>query len=148
MSNSSHRANIDASEKFAEGVTPNQNQRTTIPLEELGLGLMLGELVKRWRKKNGYTLEDVAAEIGTSKGHLSDMERGKKPLSSRWITKIAERYGVPHSDIIGSITPPPEPPQKDPLEQAFSVFSDLTEEAQADILALMRHMPKRPKEGE
>jgi len=109
---------------------------------------MLGELVKRWRKKNGYTLEDVAAEIGTSKGHLSDMERGKKPLSSRWITKIAERYGVPHSDIIGSITPPPEPPQKDPLEQAFSVFSELTEEAQADILAMMRHLPRRPVEGE
>lgn len=148
MNNSSHRANKDASEKFAGGVTPTRDQRTTIPLDELGLGLMLGELVKRWRKNNKLTLEDVAGEIGTSKGHLSDMERGKKPLSSRWIMKIAEHYGVSQSDIIGSITPPPEPPPLDPLEQAFSTFSDLTEEAQADILALMRHMPRRQKEGE
>mgnify|MGYP000978081919 CR=1 FL=1 len=69
-------------------------------------GALLGEQLKRWRKARRLTLEQVAADIETSKGHLSDMERNKRPLNSRWLAKIASVYSVPVSEIIGTLPAP------------------------------------------
>ncbi|UZF93182.1 helix-turn-helix domain-containing protein [Bosea sp. NBC_00550] len=105
---------------------------------------MLGSRLKRWRKGAGLTLEQVAEKIGTSKGHLSDMERGMRPVSSRWLAKIAAAYDVPEAAILeddGASLSPSDLAR----EQALAQFLELTPEAQADVLALMRHMPKRAK---
>lgn len=69
-------------------------------------GSLLGKQLKRWRRARGLTLEQVAADIETSKGHLSDMERNKRPLNSKWLAKIAGVYNVPVSEIIGAHSVP------------------------------------------
>ncbi|MBA4220187.1 MAG: hypothetical protein C0458_05595 [Methylobacterium sp.] len=69
----------------------------------------LGAKLKIWRKSRGLTLEQMAADIGTSKGYLSDMERDKRPLTSRWLAKVAGVYGTKVSEIIGAPPPSADP---------------------------------------
>ena len=40
------------------------------------LPLHLGENLKKWRIKNGYSLDDVAYNAGLSKSYLSQLETG------------------------------------------------------------------------
>jgi len=144
MSNSSHMANPNASAKFAHGVTNFCSGRTTLHAQSGGVGSVLGARLKTWRKSKGLTLEALAEAIGTSKGHLSDMERNNKPLSSRWLEKIASTYGVSESEILGSAIPVAvQADGPDPLREVLEQFETLTPEAQSDILAVMKHMPKR-----
>lgn len=140
-------ANLDASEKFALSVTRFPHQRTIVVPQRNGAGSVLGVLLKQWRKSQGLTLEALAEAIGTSKGHLSDMERNNKPLSSRWLEKIADTYKISASDIIGNTTSTfvgGEPGEAGVRQKVLDQFETLTPEAQADILAVMKHMPKRP----
>lgn len=70
--------------------------------------LYLGAQLKRWRKAKGLTLDQLAADIDTSKGYLSQMERDKRPLSSRWLARVAKYYGTQVSEIIGAALPADE----------------------------------------
>lgn len=63
--------------------------------------LFLGAQLKKWRKAKGLTLDQLAADIETSKGYLSEMERDKRPLSSRWLARVAKFYDTQVSEIIG-----------------------------------------------
>lgn len=63
--------------------------------------LFLGAQLKKWRKAKGLTLDQLAADIETSKGYLSEMERDKRPLSSRWLARVAKFYDTQVSEIVG-----------------------------------------------
>jgi transcriptional regulator with XRE-family HTH domain len=53
-----------------------------------------GDLVKHLRKEKGLTLEVVAKRIGTHKGYVSGIERGKvNPPSVNLIRKYAKLLG-------------------------------------------------------
>lgn len=67
--------------------------------------LFLGAQLKRWRKAKGLTLDQLAADIETSKGYLSEMERDKRPLSSRWLARVAKFYDTQVSEIVGVSLP-------------------------------------------
>ena len=41
------------------------------------LKIYLGENLKRWRKKNNYSLDDIAFNTGLSKAYLSQLETGQ-----------------------------------------------------------------------
>ena len=46
--------------------------------------------LRQWRKHRGYTQERLAEMIGTSKGYLSDLERGVR----RWNQDLLEQLAV------------------------------------------------------
>ncbi|HLB59898.1 MAG TPA: helix-turn-helix transcriptional regulator [Bdellovibrionota bacterium] len=51
------------------------------------------------RKEKGYTQERLAYESDMSKGHLSEIESGRKSPTVRTLEKIAETLEVPLSKL-------------------------------------------------
>lgn len=58
---------------------------------------LLGENIKKYRKKNGLTQEDLARKINISPKHLSNIEIGQKFVSAELIEKIIENLHIPPS---------------------------------------------------
>src|SRR5215831_7578626 len=60
-----------------------------------------GELVKTLRHGKGLTLEAVAKKVGTHKGYVSGIERGKvSPPSVRMIKKFAKVFGQDEKHLV------------------------------------------------
>src|SRR5579862_267884 len=52
-----------------------------------------GELLRRLRREQGYSLRTVAKSLGTQKGYLSGIENGKvNPPSAKLVKRIAQLY--------------------------------------------------------
>jgi transcriptional regulator with XRE-family HTH domain len=49
----------------------------------------LGNRIKRLRKKKGYTQTDLAVHLDMNRGHLSDIERGKREVGLITLQVIA-----------------------------------------------------------
>lgn len=45
--------------------------------------------LKAWRKKRGFTQEQLADAIGTTKSQISELERGNLQLGQKWLLKIS-----------------------------------------------------------
>jgi transcriptional regulator with XRE-family HTH domain len=56
--------------------------------------------IRQMRKDHGLTLDQLAARIGISAPHLSEVERGKKNLNNHLITRLAEAFGVEPAALI------------------------------------------------
>jgi transcriptional regulator with XRE-family HTH domain len=57
--------------------------------------------IREWRKRRGYTLEDLAGRADDmSVGYLSQLERGVRRINSRMLQQIAEALDVTASDLI------------------------------------------------
>lgn len=55
---------------------------------------MFGEQIRKLRKENRLTLEQVARKVGTHKGYVSGIETGKvRPPSVKLIRKLAKIFG-------------------------------------------------------
>ena len=61
----------------------------------------VGERMRTWRKASGKSLEAVADEMGTGKGHLSDAETGKGNLSLPLFIRFCDAIETPSSRILG-----------------------------------------------
>ncbi len=60
-----------------------------------------GELLRRLRTEQGYTLDEVAQKIGTHKGYISGIETGSvNPPSVKFIRKIARLLRVEEKDLV------------------------------------------------
>lgn len=57
-------------------------------------GESLGPLLRRLRKSIGYTLDEAAARIQTSKSYVWELENGRSEPSLRVAQAIAEVYQV------------------------------------------------------
>ena len=60
--------------------------------------------LREWREKRGLSQDELAAAAETSKGYLSDLERGKRPFNGRIATKLAGALQIPLADLF-SIDP-------------------------------------------
>lgn len=56
--------------------------------------------VRELRKLHGLTLEVLAARVGTTAQHLSDIERGNRRLSTHWMALIARQLKVGQADLL------------------------------------------------
>ena len=65
------------------------------------LARRLGQRIRQLRKDRGITLEKLAYECSTisSKGYLSNVERGNRLPSVKALAGLAERLGVELHDI-------------------------------------------------
>ncbi|OQX68426.1 MAG: hypothetical protein B6A08_10435 [Sorangiineae bacterium NIC37A_2] len=61
----------------------------------LGGPLTFGAMVRSIRETDGLTQEEVAAKIGVSKHHLSDVEKGRRKVSMERAKRWAEALGYP-----------------------------------------------------
>lgn len=46
--------------------------------------------LRDWRLYRGMTLEELADKVGTNKSVISLLENEKRPLSAKWLRKLAE----------------------------------------------------------
>lgn len=60
----------------------------------------LGSVIRQLRTEQGMTLRGLASKAFISASHLSDIELGKKEVSSGHIISAAKALGTPVSDIV------------------------------------------------
>ena len=67
----------------------------------------VGKRIRYYRKKNGYTLEQLAFEIQSSASYISNIERAVKKPSLHKLQQIADTLGVPITKLITPSSLPP-----------------------------------------
>lgn len=60
----------------------------------------LGEVLREYRKAQGRTLREVAAQASVSLGYLSEIERGEKEASSEMLGAICLALDLPMSVVL------------------------------------------------
>lgn len=54
----------------------------------------IGENLKRWREKLGYSQEILAAYLGISRANISYYEIGEREVPIKHLEKISELFGI------------------------------------------------------
>lgn len=75
--------------------------------------------LREWRKHRGYTQERLAEMIGTSKGYLSDLERGVRRWNQDLLEQLAEALSCAPADLLRI-----DPSQGD--DSIWSLYDTLT----------------------
>lgn len=60
----------------------------------------LGSRIMRLRKKQGYTQTDLAVHLDMNRGHLSDVERGKRKVGIITLQVIARGLDTTMSNLL------------------------------------------------
>lgn len=75
----------------------------------------IGKRIRNYREERGMTLEDLANKLGKSKGYLSKLERGIKPINLENLHQIASVLEVDVTDLF---------PNKEKTENPFTGDGD------------------------
>lgn len=67
------------------------------------LRTVLGEQLRRLRHDQGRTLADVAATAALSLAYLSEVERGRKEISSEVLAALCEALGISLADLLAMV---------------------------------------------
>jgi len=63
-------------------------------VDELELTKKVGHRIRAERELSGYTLGDLAAQIGMSESNLSRIERGERSIDIELIEKVAQALAI------------------------------------------------------
>ena len=63
---------------------------------------VIGARIRTFRKKSGYTQEQLAMTISSSTAYVSNIEHGIKKPSQQKLAQIAEAFGVTVDDLISA----------------------------------------------
>ena len=63
----------------------------------------LGEVLREQRKDNKGTLRYVSKMAACSYGHLSDVEKGRKEVSSELLNSVLRVQGIKLSDLLRQV---------------------------------------------
>lgn len=63
----------------------------------------IGTVLRRLRRKQGRTLQDVADAAGVSMPYLSEIERGRKEASSEILAGICRALGIGLPDLLEEV---------------------------------------------
>jgi len=63
----------------------------------------IGDVLRDFRQRQGYTLRQVASRASVALGYLSEVERGQKEASSEILASVAEALGVPISQVMHEV---------------------------------------------
>lgn len=69
-------------------------------MSEAGETALIGSRFRAERERLGWTLEDVAARLGTTATQLSRLEKGKRRLSVEWIKRLSRAYQMDAKDAL------------------------------------------------
>ena len=56
--------------------------------------------LKQWRKKAGLTQQELADKVETTKSVISLLESEERPLSAKWLRKLADALGTTPGRIL------------------------------------------------
>lgn len=73
---------------------------TTSPQPELLLREALGAALRAFRADRGITLRELAEASSVSPGYLSELERGRKEVSSELLASVCHALGASVSDVL------------------------------------------------
>lgn len=71
-----------------------------MPGEEPLLREALGATLKEFRSQSGFTLRELAQVASVSPGYLSELERGRKEVSSELLASVCHAMGVSVASVI------------------------------------------------
>lgn len=91
---------------------------------------MRAVFLREWRDHYDLKLEDVAARIGMTHGHLSKIERGIHPYNEKCLEALAKVYKCSPIDLL-SRNP------RDP-EGLWTIWDDLREQKRRTGIALLQ----------
>lgn len=60
----------------------------------------LGATLKEFRSQSGFTLRELAQVASVSPGYLSELERGRKEVSSELLASVCHAMGVSVASVI------------------------------------------------
>ena len=116
----------------------------------------LGAVLRHRREATRRTLTEVAGEAGLSPAHLSEVERGRKEVSTERLLAVAHALGVPPADIYADLARllgadserpawPDDPPVKLRLATASLPLEALRSVADFSAYLAMANPPPKPK---
>jgi len=116
----------------------------------------LGAVLRRRREAARRTLTEVAAEAGLSPAHLSEVERGRKDVSTDRLMAVAHALGVPPADLYADLARllgadpdhpawPEDPPVKLRLATASLPIEALRSVADFSAYLAMSNPPPRAR---
>src|SRR5690348_3853299 len=116
----------------------------------------LGSVLRSRRAAAGRTLSQIAAEAGLSPAHLSEVERGRKEVSTEKLLAVAHALGVPPAEIYADLARllgagperpawPEDPPAKLRLATASLPLDALRSVADFSAYLAMANPPPKPK---
>jgi transcriptional regulator with XRE-family HTH domain len=118
---------------------------------------VLGSVLRTRREATRRTLSEIAAEAGLSPAHLSEVERGRKEVSTERLVAVAHALGARPAEIYADLARllgadpeqrawPEDPPVKLRLAMASLPLEALRSVADFSAYLAMANPPPRPKE--
>src|SRR5438105_8258655 len=119
--------------------------------------LVLGSVLRARREAARRTLSEIAAEARLSPAHLSEVERGRKEVSTERLVAVAHALGIRPGEIYADLARrlgadpdqqawPEDPPVKLRLATASLPLEALRSVADFSAYLAMANPPPRPKE--
>ncbi len=116
----------------------------------------LGAILRQRREASRRTLTEVAIEAGLSPAHLSEVERGRKEVSTERLLAVAHALGARPADIYADLARllgadsdrpawPEDPPVKLRLATASLPLEALRSVADFSAFLAMANPPPKPK---
>ena len=117
----------------------------------------IGSVLRMRREAVRRTLSEVAAEAGLSPAHLSEVERGRKEMSTERLVAVAHALGVRPAEIYSELARllgaepdqrawPEDPPVKLRLATASLPLEALRSVADFSAYLAMANPPPKPKD--
>jgi transcriptional regulator with XRE-family HTH domain len=117
----------------------------------------LGSVLRSRREANRRTLSEIAAEAGLSPAHLSEVERGRKEMSTERLLAVAHALGMRPAEIYADLARllgadaerrawPEDPPVKLRLATASLPLEALRSVADFSAFLATANPPPRPKD--
>jgi transcriptional regulator with XRE-family HTH domain len=117
---------------------------------------VLGSVLRARREAARRTLSEIAAEAGLSPAHLSEVERGRKEVSTERLVAVAHALGVHPADVYAELARqlgaspderswPDDPPVKLRLATASLPLEALRSVADFSAYLAMANPPPKPK---
>lgn len=60
---------------------------------------IIGRIIKRFRKKKGLTLNELADKLDVDRQYIWKLENGKKNISPDYLDKVIDKLGCKHEDF-------------------------------------------------
>ena len=58
--------------------------------------------VREWRRRKGFSIEELARRSRTTASQISKLERGERRLTVEWMTRLAKALGCRRVDLLPS----------------------------------------------
>ncbi len=91
----------------------------------------LGDRLRHSREYLGLSQSEVAAVLGISRPAISQIEAGRRKVSTLELAKLARLFGRPYEYFLGEV---PEPVEDETSQALFRAARDLTDDDRRQVL--------------